>query len=62
MTNLKVPKKGAVARLRKLYNERREKPLTPAQLEEMKDVFGKKNSNEKPAKKIARGDHDLESP
>lgn len=62
MTNPKVPKKGAVARLRKLYNERREKPLTPAQLEEMKDVFGKKNSTEKPTKKIARGDRDLESP
>lgn len=62
MTKLNVPKKGAVARLRKLYNERREKPLTPEQLEEMKDVFKKKDSTEKPAKKIARGDRDMESP
>ncbi len=61
MTKLNIPKKGAVARLRKLYNERREKPRTPAQLEEMKEVFKKKDSTENPVKKIARGSNDLES-
>lgn len=51
MKKLNVPKKGAVARLRKLYNDRREKPLTPAQLEEMKEVFKKKYRAEGPCLK-----------
>ena len=62
MKKLGTPEKGAVSKLRKLYLERKEKPLTQEQLEELKDTFGKKNPANKNEKKIAKGDRDLESP
>lgn len=62
MKKLGTPEKGAVSKLRKLYLERKEKPLTQEQLEELKDTFGKKSPANKNEKKIAKGDRDLESP
>lgn len=62
MKKLGTPEKGAVSKLRKLYLERKEKPLTQEQLKELKDTFGKKSPANKNEKKIAKGDRDLESP
>ncbi len=53
-----VPKKGAVARLRELYKQTREETL--AKIQERKEQE-KKEQPEQPAKKIAKGSHDLES-
>ncbi len=61
MTKLKTPKPGAVARLRKLYNERRESTLTSIR-EKREEALKNEKPVEKPAKKIAKNSHDLESP
>lgn len=61
MSEYKVPKKGAVARLRELYKQKRQQQRTPQELEELREVF-KKKEPASPKKKIARGDRDLESP
>ena len=58
MTKLGVPKKGAVARLRKLYNERKEKTLTA--IREKQNEKNEKNA-EAPTKRIAKSNYDLES-
>lgn len=58
MTKLGVPKKGAVARLRKLYNERREKTLTAIREKQNEKV---EKTTKAPVKKIAKSNHDLES-
>lgn len=60
MTKLGVPKKGAVARLRKLYNERRESTLTSIR-EKREEALKNKKQDEKPTKKIAKDSRDLES-
>lgn len=58
----KTPKEGSVARLRKIYEEKRGQKRSPQDIEEMKEVFKKKNTKDTPPKKIARGGRDLESP
>lgn len=60
-TKYKTPKEGAVARLRKIWEDKRSQKRSPQDIEEMKEVFKKKNSKNTP-KKIASGDRDLESP
>jgi hypothetical protein len=62
MSEYKVPKKGAVARLRELYKQKRQQQRTPQELDELREVFKKKDSEPSSKKKIARGDRDLESP
>ena len=61
MKENKVPKENGVARLRELYKEKREKKRSPAVLEEIKEMFKRKEPKRSP-KKIARGNRDLESP
>ena len=61
-TKYKVPQEGAVSRLRKLREEKRNQKRTPQDIEEMKEVFKKKNDKATPSKKIARSNQDLESP
>jgi len=62
MSEYKVPKKGAVARLRELYKQKRQQQRTPQELEELREVFKRKEPKSSPKKKIARGSRDLESP
>lgn len=64
-TELKFPKKGAVARLREFYLEITKKPLTSEQRKNLEDTFKKRNEspdvteNNTP-KKIAKSDQDIE--
>ena len=60
---LGVPKKGAVARLRELYHQRREQPLSQEEKKRLREVFKKKKpaAVEKP-KKSAQSRRDLELP
>ena len=61
---LKTPNKGAVARLRELYFERRKRPLSPEEKKRLQETFKKKSPEaipEKP-KKSARQKRDLELP
>lgn len=61
MKKLGTPDKDAVAKLKKLYLERKEKPLTEKQLRELKEAFGKKSQPAKSEKKIAKKNSDLET-
>lgn len=61
MSEYKAPKKGAVARLRELYKQKREQKRSPEVIEEIKEMFKRKEPKPAP-KKIARDDRDLESP
>jgi hypothetical protein len=59
---LGVPKKGAVARMREIYNKIRRQPLTPEQREELREVFKKKErlTDSKRPRKIAKPGQDVE--
>jgi hypothetical protein len=64
MEKSKIPKKGAVARLRELFYERRNQPLSSEEKKRLRETFKKKSPEavpEKP-KKSARQKSDLELP
>jgi sRNA-binding carbon storage regulator CsrA len=63
-TSLKAPRKGAVARMREIYNKIRNQPVTPEHREELREVFKKKDraAKSKKPKKIAKPMHDAELP
>lgn len=60
MSEYKIPKKSAVEKLRELYEEKRSRKRSPEVLEEMKEMFKKKQPSSD-QKKIARSNNDLES-
>jgi hypothetical protein len=59
---LGIPKKGAVSRLRELYNKRRKQPSPIEDRKRLREIFKKdEQASEKP-KRIAKPKSDLELP